>query len=393
MIYVRNSVLKAKNIKQIDGESGVEHRLTFQYVNSDIRIHVNWTSIWRKRMSSTTTLWRTQLCYLVRRILSSTLWRSQLCYLVRSILSSIFCDRSLSAILRLILATDLKCVLLCYHSCPSLTDLRPRQNGRLFADDIFKGIFLNENFWLLNKLKYVPKGLINNMAALVQIMAWRQTGDKTVSEAMLVCCTDAYMRYSASMSLMKIGECSTMAAYLSWSMEIRITHWGRVTHICAVKLNIIGSDNGLSPGRRQAIIGTNAGILLIGPLGTNLIEILNEIYTFSFKRMYLKMSSGNGGHLVSASMCTANRSNLIPPQAKHGNDFHQSCAQCFEIYIFGLFHGINCLTHWGRDKIDAILQTTLSSAFSWMKMHEFRLIFHWNLLLRVQSTFVQHWFR
>ena len=44
-----------------------------------------------------------------------------------------------------------------------------------------------------------------------------------------------------------------------------LTHWGRVTHICIVKLTVIGSDNGLSPGRRQAIIWTNAGILLIGP--------------------------------------------------------------------------------------------------------------------------------
>ena len=55
-----------------------------------------------------------------------------------------------------------------------------------------------------------------------------------------------------------------------------LTHWGRVTHICVNKLTIIGSDNGLSPGRRQAIIWTNAGILLIGPLGTN-NEILIEI--------------------------------------------------------------------------------------------------------------------
>ena len=50
-------------------------------------------------------------------------------------------------------------------------------------------------------------------------------------------------------------------------------HWGRVTHICIGKLTIIDSDNGLSSGRRQAIIQTNAGILLIGPLGTNLSEI------------------------------------------------------------------------------------------------------------------------
>ena len=63
-------------------------------------------------------------------------------------------------------------------------------------------------------------------------------------------------------------------------------------HICVGSLTIIGSDNGLSPGRRQAITWTNVGILLIGPLGTNLSEMLIEIHTFSFKRIHLKMSSG-----------------------------------------------------------------------------------------------------
>ena len=51
------------------------------------------------------------------------------------------------------------------------------------------------------------------------------------------------------------------------------------------------------------------------------------------------------------------------------------------------------LTHWGLDKMDAISQTTFSSAFSWMKMFEFRLKFHWSLFLRVQLTISQHWFR
>ena len=63
-------------------------------------------------------------------------------------------------------------------------------------------------------------------------------------------------------------------------------------YICVSKITSIGSDNGLSPGRRQAIIWTNAGILLIRPLGTNFNEILIEIYTFSIKQMHLKMSSG-----------------------------------------------------------------------------------------------------
>ena len=63
-------------------------------------------------------------------------------------------------------------------------------------------------------------------------------------------------------------------------------------HLCVSKLTIIGSDNGLSLGRRQAIIWTNVGILLIIPLGTNFSEILMEIYTFSFKKMHLIISSG-----------------------------------------------------------------------------------------------------
>ena len=70
-----------------------------------------------------------------------------------------------------------------------------------------------------------------------------------------------------------------------------LTHWGRVTHICVNNLTTIGSVNGLSPGRRQAIIWTNAGILFIGLLGTNFSEILIEIPIFSFKKMRLKVSS------------------------------------------------------------------------------------------------------
>ena len=74
-----------------------------------------------------------------------------------------------------------------------------------------------------------------------------------------------------------------------------LTYWGRVTHICVIEISIIGSDNGLSPERRQAIIWTNAGILLIGPLGTNFSETLIEIQTFSLKKMRLKMSSAKWG--------------------------------------------------------------------------------------------------
>ena len=79
----------------------------------------------------------------------------------------------------------------------------------------------------------------------------------------------------------------------------QLTHWSRVTYIWVGNLTIISSDNGVSPTRRQAIIWTNAGIFLIGPLGTNLSEILIDFHMFSFKKMHLKLSSGKWGAILS----------------------------------------------------------------------------------------------
>ena len=81
----------------------------------------------------------------------------------------------------------------CYCTIPRVTfnTLRPGQNGRHFADDIFKCIFFNENVWIPIKisLKFVSKRPINNNPALVQIMAWRRPGDKPLSEPMMVSLT------------------------------------------------------------------------------------------------------------------------------------------------------------------------------------------------------------
>ena len=100
---------------------------------------------------------------------------------------------------------------------------------------------------------------------------------------------------SDSRLLMKVFLCDSLLFESGiieyWIFVQKLTHWGRVTHICVSKLTIIGSDNGLSPDRRQAIIWTNAGLLLIGPLGTSFTEILIEILTFSSKKMRLKVSS------------------------------------------------------------------------------------------------------
>ena len=81
-----------------------------------------------------------------------------------------------------------------------------------------------------------------------------------------------------------------------------LTHWCRVSHICVSKLTIIGLDNGLSPGRHQAIICTNAGIVLVRTVGMNCSAILSEIHIFQFRKIYLKCL-WNGGKFVSASMC------------------------------------------------------------------------------------------
>ena len=85
--------------------------------------------------------------------------------------------------------------------------------------------------------------------------------------------------------LMKCQWCGAL------KLSLLLTHWGQVTHICISKSTIIGSDNGLLPGWRRAIIWTTAGILFIGPSAINFSEILTKIHTFSFKKMHLKMSS------------------------------------------------------------------------------------------------------
>ena len=83
-------------------------------------------------------------------------------------------------------------------TCPLLDlldNLTNGQNGRHFADDIFRRIFLNEKFSILIRilLKFVHKGPIDNKWALIQVMAWRRTGDKPLSEPMPTHFTDAYI--------------------------------------------------------------------------------------------------------------------------------------------------------------------------------------------------------
>ena len=94
----------------------------------------------------------------------------------------------------IIIRTQLSLIPVCLFSCLRkcvLNTFKPRQNGRHFADDIFKSIFFNENVWIPIKisLKFISRGPINNIPALVQIMAWRLPGDKPLSEPMMVSLT------------------------------------------------------------------------------------------------------------------------------------------------------------------------------------------------------------
>ena len=144
-----------------------------------------------------------------------------------------------------------------------------------------------------------------------------------------------------------------------------LTHWGRVTHICIGNLTIIGSDNGLSPGRRQAIIWTNAGILLIEPLGTNFSENSIAILTFSFTKMLLIVSSAK---------------------------WRPFCL------------GLNVLTCWGLNTMASfcwqtqrpwincvILLTSFPKPFS--SANSFCIDWNLNFFLVVQLKMIQHWFK
>ena len=148
------------------------------------------------------------------------------------------------------------------------------------------------------------------------------------------------------------------------SKSNHLTHWGRVTHICVGKLTIIGSDNGLSPQRRQAIIWTNAGILLIGPLGTNFSEILIEIQPFSLKKKRLKMSSAK---------CCSFRLDLNVLIRKF------SCTYILSPGLLVLPCWKDESTHVDRDKMATIVQTTFSHLFGWMKVDVPWFKIHWNV--------------
>ena len=145
----------------------------------------------------------------------------------------------------------------------SFNTLRPRQNGRHFPDEIFKCMFLFENVWIWIKisLKFVPKVRINNIPALVQIMAWRRTGDKPLSEPMVVNLTDkcahqcrilpmiSFLRMSQSQH--KLHECPVWHPVMNKRLIMDVPPWitslykvpRHSSHTCSSSKYIIYGSN------------------------------------------------------------------------------------------------------------------------------------------------------
>ena len=121
-------------------------------------------------------------------------------------------------------------------TCQTVNRLRLRQNGQHFADDIFKCIFLNEDIWILINvsLKFVPKGQINNIPALVQLMAWHCLDTKPLSVTIVAYFTDAYMCRSASVSQNPLLPSNTILSHRSGSTLAQVMANAVLWHSCDV---------------------------------------------------------------------------------------------------------------------------------------------------------------
>ena len=157
--------------------------------------------------------------------------------------------------------------------------LRPRQNGRHFADDKFKRIFFNENVWISikNSLKFVPMGPINNIPALVQIMAWRRSGDKPLFEPMMV----SLPTHICVTRPQWVNTLRPEAYICQW---IR-SWWVQVMACCTLNANQLNE-----PMKAYCKLDPRKQILI-------------KIQAFSLTKMFLKIFvCKNGSHFVQASV-------------------------------------------------------------------------------------------
>ena len=163
----------------------------------------------------------------------------------------------------------------------TIITLRPSRNEQHFADDIFKRIFFNENVWISIKisLKFVLKGPINNIPALVQIMAWRRPGDKPLSEPMMVrllmhICWDYY-------TIVVSDICFTRPQWVMHAIPAKLwniwkAHWEHSY------LTVWFTGNGLAPTTNK-YCGLNATLacsVMDENAGEMFGEVLRKLWTF-----------------------------------------------------------------------------------------------------------------
>ena len=150
-----------------------------------------------------------------------------------------------------------------------------------------------------------------------------------------------------------------------------------MTHICLGKLTVIGSDNGLSPGRHKAIIWTNAGILLIRTLGTNLSEILNKIDTFSYNKMHLNNVVSEMAAIWSRPQCDNDAAGI--PRVNYANaEALTPCIMKYSTYVVWTRNGRGgFLLQWWRFFINCAIQ--------WRGMI-YNQNTYWCLLTRLKHT-------
>ena len=188
--------------------------------------------------------------------------------------------------------------------CLSLNWLRPRQNGCLFAYDTFKSIFWNENIRISTKisLKFVPKGLINNIPALVLIMAWRGPGDKPLSEPMLVrsltyiCVTRP--QWVKPLSMIDKSDCELL---LGWHLMSTKPYF---MHLDAEASNFICSEDILNDTKIPFMIFSLNRMVVLDKSRTQLVDTCNEIMFGRYSKFKLRSRKQHTSFHGSLVKCT-----------------------------------------------------------------------------------------
>ena len=179
-----------------------------------------------------------------------------------------------------------------WHITPSLQHWLYKMFARYILSSVFLSLF-SPSTCMQHLNRIVCYQLIHFSSVIDEIFYLNQSISIIIKSEIwfIIHCLWSYNNGICCIFIMFLLRCDRKCKYSFMFPELNsvgqvLTDWGRVTHICVSNPTIIGSDDGLSPSRRQTIIGTNAGILLIRPLGTNFSEILIEIRIFSLKNAF-----------------------------------------------------------------------------------------------------------